>query len=449
MRNRYLAVRLLITSLLATFGTQLMVVSCLGQASQSSTKLNVIDSRGAWESMPKERNLSGADLPSWARSMAPTLPYTTAAMLELDYLLRTAEKPNARNRGIVRVAISTENRSPFGLRLAEYDMRAAGVDSDWVAKLLKSPKDLSGEDKQLFEFARKMTVSASQVTDQELQQLHDKFGEEELVGIVLQISYGNMQDRLIHALGLQDFDQVVLPPLNVAFEGSTPTGKETKSANRAEFSADSEGKGIETEMKWSDLTIENLRERLSFQQKRKARIRIPDWDEIQAKLPPGLYPKPLGIRWSRLVVGHQPVVGPAWIKCLRVFEMEAHQDRVFEESVFWVVTRSLKCFYCMGHCEMLMEVGGLNRQQISARTEQLSKEDWNEFNAKERVAFGFAKKLSYAPWSVSEGDVSEIVKTLGEERAIDLVWWVSRCHFMTKVSDAFQLNLETENVFAD
>jgi len=30
---------------------------------------------------------------------------------------------------------------------------------------------------------------------------------------------------------------------------------------------------------------------------------------------------------------------------MRTFGQEAKQDRVFEESLFWVVTRSIDCFY--------------------------------------------------------------------------------------------------------
>jgi hypothetical protein len=30
---------------------------------------------------------------------------------------------------------------------------------------------------------------------------------------------------------------------------------------------------------------------------------------------------------------------------MRTFGEESNQDRVFEEEVFWVITRSLHCFY--------------------------------------------------------------------------------------------------------
>jgi hypothetical protein len=30
-----------------------------------------------------------------------------------------------------------------------------------------------------------------------------------------------------------------------------------------------------------------------------------------------------------------------------------------------------------------------------------------------------------------------------------VVWWTARCHYMTRVADAFQLPLERDNVFLD
>jgi hypothetical protein len=88
----------------------------------------------------------------------------------------------------------------------------------------------------------------------------------------------------------------------------------------------------------------------------------------------------LEIRWSRLVAGLQPELGGAWIKTLRWFAAESGQDRIFEESMFWVVTRALQCGYCMGHCEMLMEVGGLNPTEIAARTKALATGNWEPFS---------------------------------------------------------------------
>ena len=52
------------------------------------------------------------------------------------------------------------------------------------------------------------------------------------------------------------------------------------------------------------------------------------------------------------------------------------------------------------------------------------------------------------PWAITDEDFGSLVKHFGPERALDVVWWACRCHYMTCVADAFQLPLERENVFA-
>ena len=54
---------------------------------------------------------------------------------------------------------------------------------------------------------------------------------------------------------------------------------------------------------------------------------------------------PIRIKWSLVCVGYQPRLALAWSACMRSFGEEAKQDRVFEESLFWVVTRTIHCFY--------------------------------------------------------------------------------------------------------
>jgi len=69
--------------------------------------------------------------------------------------------------------------------------------------------------------------------------------------------------------------------------------------------------------------------------------------EVLKALPPGAPPpkNPVRIKWSLVCMGYQPELAAAWSACTKAFGEEAKQDRVFEESLFWVVTRSLQCFY--------------------------------------------------------------------------------------------------------
>jgi hypothetical protein len=96
---------------------------------------------------------------------------------------------------------------------------------------------------------------------------------------------------------------------------------------------------------------------------------------------------------------------------------------------------------------MLLAVAGLDRSSLDDRTQHLASGDWSSFPPAERVAFAFARKLSNTPWSVSAEDMQGLVDQFGSERALDVLWWACRCHYMTRVADAFQIPLERENVF--
>jgi alkylhydroperoxidase family enzyme len=101
----------------------------------------------------------------------------------------------------------------------------------------------------------------------------------------------------------------------------------------------------------------------------------------------------------------------------------------------------------MGHCEMLLAVAGLDDGTIRERTEKLASGDWSSFTPADRAAFRFARKQARSPAAITADDWKELERHFGRERALDVLWWACRCHYMTRVADAFQLPLERENVF--
>lgn len=101
----------------------------------------------------------------------------------------------------------------------------------------------------------------------------------------------------------------------------------------------------------------------------------------------------------------------------------------------------------MGHSEMLLAVAGMTPGEVEARAEALADGEWSGFPAEERTAFRFARKLTAEPWNVGDADVEALVEAFGRERAVDVIWHVAWGNYMTRVADAFQLPLETTNVF--
>lgn len=102
----------------------------------------------------------------------------------------------------------------------------------------------------------------------------------------------------------------------------------------------------------------------------------------------------------------------------------------------------------MGHCEMLLAVAGLDQKALEERTRLLASGNWESLPPYERYGYFFAKKLSQTPWAIDDSDRERLFAHFGHARALDVLWWASRCHYMTRVADGFQLPLEKENVFA-
>ena len=96
---------------------------------------------------------------------------------------------------------------------------------------------------------------------------------------------------------------------------------------------------------------------------------------------------------------------------------------------------------------MLLAVAGLDKHAVAERTQRLASGDWSSFTPAERAAFAFARKQAETPAALRAADIQELVRHFGAPRALDVIWWACRCHYMTRVADAFQLPLERENVF--
>ena len=101
----------------------------------------------------------------------------------------------------------------------------------------------------------------------------------------------------------------------------------------------------------------------------------------------------------------------------------------------------------MGHSEMLLAVAGLDADEIRERTRKLADGDWSDFPPAEGLAFSLAYRLTKAPGAITDAEREVLVEKFGRTTAIDLICYAAWCNYMTRVADAFQLNLERENVF--
>jgi alkylhydroperoxidase family enzyme len=410
-----------------------------------------LSTSAAWERLPALRSGErGQELPLWARMVASRQPVTAAALLELDLAHRTRGPVPAGLRAALRYAAAAANRCPMGQSIALADAKRAGLDADRLSSLERGDtQGWSEPEQRALAFARKMSLASSKVTDSEFAELVRDYGPHATAAFVLHLAHANFQDRLFHCLGIAGRGED-LPPLAVAFEPSKQMHRMTAPAliEPAPLKSRSIAAGAPGNASDEPGQLQTWQDRLEFQRARATRLPVPTAEEVERQLPPGTV-KPMRIVWNLICQGYAPELAIPWEMLMRAnaSEMSPLVNRVFAVGMFWVITKTIDCPYCMGHCEMNWEVAGLNRDQILERSQILSGDDWTAFPAAEQTGFAFARKLTQSPWEITAADVGALIKAFGPDPAFAVMMYACRCNYMTRISNGFQLTLERDNVF--
>jgi len=446
---------LLNLSLLILIATMLAPIVAAANPPDTSTGLaTMLTDAEAWKLMPKATAGSGQPLPSWARMMAGKLPRTTAAFLSLDLAQRTKSPLDPKLRAMMRWVSAQANQSEYAQAVALFDARRAGLDDASIASLRAGDDSkFSQPEREALEFARKMTVESASVTDEEFATLVKDFGEKKAASMVLLMAYANFQDRLLICLGALLEPNGPMAPVDVQFDATTFAGRPTppQPIAKSPLPMPSGVDLVKDSEDWITTDYGSLQDRLENQRRRPTRLRIPAWEEVLAGVPKGLFNKPSLVVWNRVCLGYVPELAVPFEILMRTAgaEVGPRYDRVFGQGVFWVTTKAVDCSYCMGHCEMNWEVAGLTKAEIAERSRILSGGDWSSFPPAEQHAFAFARKLSRTPGRISADDIQTMKSDFGAERALIVALNASRYHYMTRISNGFQLTLERDNVFYD
>jgi alkylhydroperoxidase family enzyme len=305
--------------------------------------------------MPLIEKDSTQPLPEWIRTLAVSLPKTAAAMLDLDYAQRVESTLPPRLRAQLRWIAADANHCDYAKAYARFDYVRAGGKAEDIENLPRRLDTLPEEERVALRLVHQLVEAAYTVSDEQVARLVELYGEKQVVAIVLVAAYANFQDRLLLALGATVEDGGPLPPIKVHLPKPPPPEKssaEKKEKPKRQISPPAKNpppvpKRLE-DPEWTALPFDSLSERLSKQiARRKARVHIPTWGTVRDHFPAGAPKpeKPIRIQWSLLTYGHQPRLSAAWSGGLRAFRSESDLDPVFHESMFWVVTRSLQCFY--------------------------------------------------------------------------------------------------------
>jgi alkylhydroperoxidase family enzyme len=403
-----------------------------------------------WAKMPSVVSGGGQALPVWARAVGMHLPRTAAAMLQVDMAHRTKSPLDPVLRGKMRWAVARANRCAYSEQYALADLKRAGLDAAACETLTGEPASWPAADREPLEFARLLTVAAPTIPDELFERLRVRYGEKQVAAMVLLAAYGNFQDRIVLGLNLSLETGGPLPPVDVTFaEGAFQIAPLYPPQVKTQSAVASGETVVHPDQEWSQISYEDLQSRLEMQRDRKPRLDIPAWEDVRKNLPPAMGARPTRIIWNLVCSGYVPELAVPWSISTRTMWAETKPDRIFEESLFWIQTRSIGCNYCMGHCEMLLEVAGLDKNAVAERTRRLAGSDWSAFPPAEQRAYAYARKLSKTPWELKIADYQALESDLGPDTAMATFWWLCRGLYMTRVSGGFQLPLERDNVFQD
>jgi alkylhydroperoxidase family enzyme len=91
-------------------------------------------------------------------------------------------------------------------------------------------------------------------------------------------------------------------------------------------------------------------------------------------------------------------------------------DNAFKVELFWIVSRTNNCQYCLGHQESKLLAAGLSEDTIAALDL-----DWSGFKTAEQVAFAFARKFTYEPHQLSDADIDGLRVHFTDKQILEMI----------------------------
>lgn len=117
-------------------------------------------------------------------------------------------------------------------------------------------------------------------------------------------------------------------------------------------------------------------------------------------------------------------------------------DYVFSVELFWIVSRVNNCHYCLGHQEAKLKTAGLSEQQLFELDT-----NWAKFTPGEQAAFAFARKLTFAPQTITARDIDVLRPHFAPEQILEIAFLVGRYNSTNRWTDSLGIPQEDHRAF--
>ena len=97
-------------------------------------------------------------------------------------------------------------------------------------------------------------------------------------------------------------------------------------------------------------------------------------------------------------------------------QMQSSPDYGFKTRLFWIVSRTNDCQYCLGHQELKLRRIGMTDDQIASLDCK-----WTAFPDNEQAAMRFTRKVTLTPHLVTDKDIAAMKQDFQDEQIVDIV----------------------------
>ncbi|MEI7701039.1 MAG: hypothetical protein WCK86_14665 [Planctomycetia bacterium] len=111
--------------------------------------------------------------------------------------------------------------------------------------------------------------------------------------------------------------------------------------------------------------------------------------------------------------------------------LQAQPDYGFKTRIFWVVSRTNDCQYCLGHQELKLKRIGMTDDQVAALDA-----DWSQFDAAEQTALRAARRLTLRPDQFGASEVTEILRHYSPKETRDILYTIARYNAVNRWTSA-------------
>ncbi len=92
----------------------------------------------------------------------------------------------------------------------------------------------------------------------------------------------------------------------------------------------------------------------------------------------------------------------------------------FKTKLFWIVSRTNNCQYCLGHQEQKLSAAGVADETLAALDT-----DWASFSPAEQAAFSWARKLTWTPHSIRAADIDALRRYYSDLQILEMTMSVA------------------------